>query len=91
MKPTNSNNGSEEVIELLSQNVITHNDMEDDNVGFIKAEVTSVLADTSEIVNTTTQQDSDDLPEIFRTSMSWHDPFYESSNNRNDIIMAFDE
>jgi hypothetical protein len=81
-------NGSEEVIEL-SQNVITHNHLEDERVGFIKAEVTSVLTDTSEIVNTIMQQDSNDLPDIVR-NMSWHDPFYESSNNGNDIIMAFD-
>lgn len=90
MKPTHSNNGSEEVIELLSQDVITHNHMDDENVGFIKAEVASVLSDTSEIVNTTTtQHDSDDLPEILRNT-SWHDPFYESSHDRNDIVMAFD-
>ena len=37
----------------------------------------------------TTNHDSNELPEIAR-NLSWDDPFYESSNDRNDIIMAFD-
>ena len=47
MKSSNSSNGSEEVIDLLSHNVIPHNQTDDGNAGYIKAEVTAVLADTT--------------------------------------------
>ncbi len=46
------------------------------------------LTSTDGLLHSTTHE-SNDLPEIAR-NLSWHDTFYESSKDKNDIIMAFD-
>ena len=107
MKSNNNNIGSEEVVELIPPRAIPHIQMGRDRESFIMAEVTSVLADTTEAASIqnisgigdtltstdgllhSTTHESNDLPEIAR-NLSWYDTFYESSKDKNDIIMAFD-
>jgi hypothetical protein len=98
------NNGSEEVVELILPNVTPQNRIYNRSTGYIQAEITAILADTSIAVtdegvsNASTNWDGslpalkdepNELPYIAR-NLTWHDPFYENSHDINDIIMAFD-
>lgn len=99
----NNNNGHEKVIELMSQNVIPQNHLdhnENANYRYIKAaDVIAVLAAESTeaptiqmmdgAVDTSTLHDSNEFSNILR-NLTWHDAFYENSNDMDEIIVAFD-